>query len=174
MFIASESAQAATRRLVRDWRDPRKPRCHTGVDPRTDDRTQEASMAVHFDETTQKILDGKNFAVVTTLGPDGEPQSSVVWVKREGDTVLFSSLAKRRKVANIAADPRVSVAIFDLQNPYDSVEIRGRAELIDDESKSLGKELSHKYLDEDPPSEPDNLRRVIVRIVPDKVNRFTA
>ena len=49
-------------------------------------------MAVVLDETTRKLLDGKNFATVATVNPDGGPQTSVVWILRDGDTVLFLSL----------------------------------------------------------------------------------
>jgi PPOX class probable F420-dependent enzyme len=127
-----------------------------------------------FDETVRRILDGKNFATVATVRPDGAPQSSIVWVKREDDTVLFSTTAGRQKTRNLTNDPRVSVSIFDIENPYMSVEIRGTAELIVDEDKRLPRELSHKYLGEDPPrAEPDEIR-LIVRVTPQKVIRFFA
>jgi pyridoxine/pyridoxamine 5'-phosphate oxidase len=58
--------------------------------------------AIIFDETVRAILDGKNFATVATVGPDGGPQSSVVWVKREDDTVLFSTTTARQKARNLA------------------------------------------------------------------------
>lgn len=58
-------------------------------------------MAVVLDETTRKLLDGKNFATVATVNPDGGPQASVVWILRDGDTVLFSAVASRRKVLNL-------------------------------------------------------------------------
>jgi PPOX class probable F420-dependent enzyme len=127
-----------------------------------------------FDETVRRILDGKNFATIATVMPDGAPQSSVVWVKRDGDTVLFSTATSRKKARNLTRDPRISVSIFDIDNPYDSVEIRGVAELIVDEGKKLPHELSHKYLGEDPPpAAPDEIR-LIVRVVPEKVIHFSA
>jgi hypothetical protein len=49
-----------------------------------------------FDEATRNLLDGRNFATVATLNPDGGPQTSVVWIVREGDTVAFSTTAARR------------------------------------------------------------------------------
>lgn len=131
-------------------------------------------MATALDEGTRRILDGRNFATVSTLNPDGAPQSSVVWVKREGDAVVFSTTSTRQKARNLARDPRVSLAIFDIDNPYDVVEIRGTAELEQDTAKSLPRELSHKYLDQEPPPEPDEVERLVVRVVPDRVNRFTA
>jgi PPOX class probable F420-dependent enzyme len=129
---------------------------------------------VIFDGTVRELLDGKNFATVATLRPDGAPQSSVVWVKRDGDTVVFSTTAARQKARNLTRDPRISLSVFDLHNPYLSVEIRGRAELIADPDKTLPNALSHKYLGIDPPlEEPDEIR-LIVRVVPEKILRFSA
>ncbi|WP_406460959.1 PPOX class F420-dependent oxidoreductase [Streptomyces sp. NBC_01622] len=125
-----------------------------------------------FDESVRALLDGKNFASVATLRPDGAPQTSVVWVKREGDTVVFSSLQDRQKVRNLRHDPRVSLSVFDLANPYASVEIRGTAEILPDPDKQLPYELSHKYLGIDPPGERDDQVRVIVRVVPQKIVGF--
>jgi PPOX class probable F420-dependent enzyme len=125
-----------------------------------------------FDESTRALLDGKNFANVATLRPDGAPQTSVVWMKREGDTVLFSSLEDRQKVRNLRHDPRVSLSVFDLANPYASVEIRGTAEILPDPGKRLPYELSHKYLGIDPPAEKDDQTRVIIRVVPQKIVGF--
>jgi hypothetical protein len=44
--------------------------------------------------------------------------------------------------------------------------------LIDDLDKSLPRTLSRKYLGADPPAEPDEVRRLIVRVVPQKITRF--
>lgn len=130
--------------------------------------------SVSFSDAVRALLDGKNFAGVATLGPDGAPQNSVVWIKREGDTVLFSSTDGRQKVRNLRRDPRVSLSVFDLANPYTSVEIRGVAEILPDEGKRLPRELSHKYLGIDPPAEKDDEVRVIVRVVPRKIIGFSA
>ncbi|MCF2125000.1 PPOX class F420-dependent oxidoreductase [Strepomyces sp. STD 3.1] len=130
--------------------------------------------APSFDEPVRALLDGKNFASVATLGPDGAPQNSVVWIKREGDTVLFSSVDGRQKVRNLRRDPRVSLSVYDLANPYTSVEIRGTAEIVPDEGNRLSRDLSHKYLGIDPPAEKDEETRVIIRVLPRKIVRFSA
>ncbi|MDN0194916.1 PPOX class F420-dependent oxidoreductase [Streptomyces sp. S.PNR 29] len=132
------------------------------------------SPSVSFDDTVRALLDGKNFASVATLGPDGSPQNSVVWIKREGDTVVFSSTDGRQKVRNLRRDPRISLSVFDLANPYTSVEIRGTAEILPDEGKRLPYELAHKYLGIDPPAEKDDEVRVIIRVVPRKIVGFSA
>ena len=131
-------------------------------------------MVVVLDDVTRELLDGKNFATVATVNPDGGPQASVVWILRDGDTVLFSAISTRRKVLNLVRDPRVSLTVFDTANPYRSVEIRGTAELTGDPGKSLARALSQKYLGQDPPPEPDELTRVIVRVIPQKVSAFSA
>ncbi|MFE9683740.1 PPOX class F420-dependent oxidoreductase [Streptomyces sp. NPDC006285] len=131
-------------------------------------------MTTSFDDSVRTLLDGKNFASVATLGPGGAPQNSVVWIKREGDTVLFSSTDGRQKVRNLRRDPRVSLSVFDLADPYTSVEIRGTAEIVPDEGKRLPYELSHKYLGVDPPAEKDDEVRVIIRVLPERVIGFSA
>ncbi|MFI1398501.1 PPOX class F420-dependent oxidoreductase [Streptomyces sp. NPDC020681] len=127
---------------------------------------------VALDETVRALLDAKNFATVSTVGPSGAPHSSVVWIKRDGDALLFSTTAHRQKARNIERDARVSVSVFDLANPYSSAEIRGVAELLPDEDKRLPYELSHKYLGVEPPAEKPDEVRLIVRITPEKVLRF--
>jgi PPOX class probable F420-dependent enzyme len=135
--------------------------------------TTPADHSASFDDSVRTLLDGKNFASVATLGPGGAPQNSVVWIKREGDTVLFSSTAGRQKVRNLQRDPRISLSIFDLANPYASVEIRGTAEILPDDAKRLPYELSHKYLGIDPPAEKDDEVRVIIRVLPQKIVGFS-
>ncbi|MEV7285867.1 PPOX class F420-dependent oxidoreductase [Streptomyces sp. NPDC093252] len=135
--------------------------------------TSTSTTPVTFADSVRALLDGKNFASVATIGPDGAPQNSVVWIKREGDTILFSSIDNRQKVRNLRRDPRISVSVYDLANPYDSVEIRGTAEILPDEGKRLPRELSQKYLGIDPPAEKDDEVRVIVRVVPHKIIGFS-
>ena len=126
-------------------------------------------MATALNEGTRRLVDGPNFAVVATVNPDGSPQQSVVWVKRDGDVVLFSTAEHRRKSRNLARDPRIGILIVDPDDPYRYVEIRGRAELTPDPDNALGNELWHEYLGEDAPDEPDWVRRVAVRVVVDKL-----
>jgi PPOX class probable F420-dependent enzyme len=72
---------------------------------------------VRLDESVRRLLDGKNFASVATLNPDGGPQSSVVWVLRDAEAVLFSTTSTRQKARNLTRDPRVSLTIFDAEDP---------------------------------------------------------
>lgn len=125
-----------------------------------------------FDPATAELLDGKNFATLATINPDGGPQTSVVWFEREGDALLISVTAGRKKARNIERDPRVSLTVFDLGNPYRSAEVRGTAELLPDPDKVLPKRLSQRYLGEDPPLESAAEKRLIIRVTPERVNGF--
>ena len=125
-------------------------------------------MAV-FNAAMQAVLEGKNFATIATIDPDGGPQTSVVWYVREGDALLFSTTADRKKARNLARDSRISISVYDLGNPYHHLEIRGTAELTDDPDLALPKRMFQRYLGIERPVPAKPERRVIVRVVPDKV-----
>ncbi len=119
-------------------------------------------------QLARDLLDGKNFASVATVLPDGSPQSSIVWVKRDGDDVLFSTIRGRRKTVNLQADPRISVLVTDATDSYRYAEIRGNAELTDDPPAALIEELAIKYTGESFGERPGE-QRVIVRVRPEHV-----
>jgi PPOX class probable F420-dependent enzyme len=126
-------------------------------------------MAVPLPEAARDLLDATTFVVLTTVNPDGGPQSSVIWVKRDGDTVVFSTIRGRRKTRNMQRDPRVSLCGYDPGDPYRYFEVRGRVTLTEESGPELIQELSQKY-DGQPfhESRPDNVR-VVCRLVPDRV-----
>jgi PPOX class probable F420-dependent enzyme len=122
-----------------------------------------------MNDEIRALFDATNFATVATVNPDGAPQASVIWVKADGDHILFSTVKGRRKHRNLLRDPRVSIVVFDPTDPYRYVEVRGSADLVDDPEGALIQELSWKYDGESfEESNPDN-QRVIVRIKPQKV-----
>lgn len=130
-------------------------------------------MPVPLDAATRALFDGRNFPVVATVREDGSPQSSVVWIQRDGDTLLFVAPSGRGKAANLARDPRVSVSIHDAENPYQSAELRGSVELTDLDPGKISDQLALKYLGETH-EQDDGVPRVVVRVVPDRVIRFPA
>ena len=131
-------------------------------------------MSTTLSDSALALLDGKHFAVFASLNADGSPQTSVVWYEWDGEALLFSAMAHRRKVRNVERDPRVSVTIFDVANPYHSVEIRGKASVSADPERAMSYQLTHRYLGEDPPPDPPGTERVIIRVVPSKVVEFAA
>jgi PPOX class probable F420-dependent enzyme len=105
---------------------------------------QEKLMTTLTDKV-RTLFDDKNFAVLSTIEPDGRPHSTVVWATRDGDAVLFALPKGRRKIANLHRDPRATVVVFDTGNPYESAQMQGTASIEDDPDGTLIDELSHKY-----------------------------
>ncbi|MEE1810216.1 PPOX class F420-dependent oxidoreductase [Streptomyces sp. BE133] len=119
------------------------------------------------------LLDTPVFVTVATIQPDGSPQVSPVWVKRDGEDLLISTTVGRRKEKNLSRDPRVSVVVQPFDAPYTYAEIRGTATLTTEGGQELIDELSvkytgKKYAEFNPESGADD-ERVVVRITPRKV-----
>ncbi|MCX4628747.1 MULTISPECIES: PPOX class F420-dependent oxidoreductase [unclassified Streptomyces] len=130
-------------------------------------------MTIELNETVRGLLDSPHPAVLSTLNPDGSPQSSVVWVARDGADVLVSTEQGRRKERNIARDGRVGLTVFDTANPFLYVEIRGTATLAEDAGREVAIRISEQYLGPGAGKEyaeaPSENVRVVVRITPTKV-----
>lgn len=116
------------------------------------------------------LVDGANFAAFTTLREkDGFPTTQVMWVGRDDEHLLINTEIHRRKYANVQADPRCVVTIWDAGNPYSYAEVRGEVvETIGGQrARDHIDELSRKYRngrDYDP--DAITSERVILKIRP--------
>ena len=83
--------------------------------------------ASHLDLLTRPIC-----GVLTTMGGDGQPQSSLVWVDvdPDGACARVNTTLERQKGRNLVANPRVSLLVVDPDNPGRYLQLRGEAELI--------------------------------------------
>jgi PPOX class probable F420-dependent enzyme len=126
-------------------------------------------MPISLSEATLHLVDGRNYAVLATVNPDGSPQTSVVWVGRDGDDLLMSTVQGRVKDRNMQRDPRVSVTVIDSSDGENYVELRGRASMTPDIGRRVDTELSWKYDGQDPRQDRPGMVRVVVRIAVDKV-----
>jgi PPOX class probable F420-dependent enzyme len=125
-------------------------------------------MGIPLSDATLRLVDGKNYAVLATVNPDGSPQTSVVWVGRDGDDLLFSTVEGRVKHRNMRRDPRVSVTVIDWSDPENYVELRGRVTITPDHGRRLDTQLSWKYDGRDPGQDRPGAVRVVVRMVVEK------
>ena len=119
---------------------------------------------------SHRYFDEARFATIATVEPDGRPQLSVVWIRRDGDDLLVSTVVGRRKHRNLVADPRASVLVYDDADPYHYVEVRGSVSMTEEGGRALIDELCEKYrgITPYPWDGPQNVR-VVVRVSPDKV-----
>ena len=131
-------------------------------------------MAFQLNDETRRLLDGPNFAVLATINPDGAPQTSAMWIGRDGDDLLFSTVEGRRKHRNVVRDPRISVTVLDAADPYNYVELRGSATITEDVGRKVDNELSWKYDGKDVDPDPPGTVRLVVRVVVDKATGYAA
>lgn len=89
------------------------------------ERGPETVPADHLDLLTRPIC-----GVLTTMGPDGQPQSSLVWADYDGDCARVNTTLERQKGRNLRANPRVSLLVVDPDDTGRFIQIRGEAELV--------------------------------------------
>jgi PPOX class probable F420-dependent enzyme len=109
-----------------------------------------------------------------TVGPDGAPQVSCVWVGIEDDEIVFASLGPRRKLDNIARDPRVALSIETDEagqlGLLNYLVVHGTARITEGGGPELLQRLAYVYLGPDvkfPPMD-DPPPGVVVRIAPER------
>jgi len=131
-------------------------------------------MGFPLSEATLALLDGPNYAVLATVNADGSPQTSVVWVGRDGSDLLISTVEGRVKHRNMLRDPRVSVTVIDSADPESYVELRGRVTMTQDTGRRVDTELSWKYDGKDPGEDRPGAVRVVVRVAVERATGYAA
>jgi len=123
----------------------------------------------HIPDSHRDLLDSP-VATLATIGTDGRPQLSEVWFLAEEDSVAISLNTSRQKTKNLIARSQCCLFILDLLVPRRYLELRGDAEVTPDDDYSFADRVGQKYganlRDHDRPGE----RRVVVRILPSRVN----
>ncbi len=102
-------------------------------------------MGVQLPDDVKEILDTPVFVHVATVNPDGSPQVSVVWIKRDGDLLRFSTAEGRVKADNLRNDPRVHLSFTPVDSDYRNITIRGNVTELANDGTWLIDELAEKY-----------------------------
>jgi PPOX class probable F420-dependent enzyme len=126
-------------------------------------------MAGVIPEKYRDLFNKRAFAALTTLMPDGSPQTTPVWVDTDGEYVIFNSAKGRQKDRNVRRDPRVALAIVDPENPYRYLEVRGKvAEITEQGADAHIDKMAKKYLGQDKyPYRQGGEVRVIYKVRPE-------
>lgn len=124
-----------------------------------------------LDPLVKSFAQATNFAAVSTLFPNGDPQNSVMWIDADDEHILLNTRKGRAKYRNLLADPRLALAIIERGDAYRFVEVRGKViEFREGEEATAHiNSLSWKYDGKDFTGPRDN--RVIltveaVRVIP--------
>ncbi len=96
--------------------------------------------ASHLDLLARPLV-----GVFTTMLPDGQPQSSLVWVDYDGTCARVNTTLERRKGRDLLADPSVSLLVVDPDDTGRFVQVRGEAELITDGAEAHLDALTRRY-----------------------------
>jgi PPOX class probable F420-dependent enzyme len=137
----------------------------------------EMTMTVTIPDSHRDLLTGSAHGVLTTLMPDGQPQSSIVWVDYDGTYLLINTTLERRKGRNMRANPRVTLLVIDPKNNSRWIEIRGcMVDMTENGAEVHADKLTQRYTgkhqfyrDIYPPEQRLKETRVIVKIQPLKV-----
>jgi PPOX class probable F420-dependent enzyme len=117
--------------------------------------------------------------VLTTLMPDGMPQSSIVWVDCDGEDILINTTLERQKGRNMQLNPKVTILVIAPNDSSRWVEVRGQVrEMTCEGAEAHADKLTQRYCpgkqyfyrDIYPPKQKEKETRVIVRIQPLKVS----
>ena len=122
-------------------------------------------------ESYRDLLTKKSFAHVATVGADGAPQVTPVWVDYDGTHVRFNTARGRVKDKNLQRNPKVALSIQDPDNPYRYLQIRGRVvEVTEKGADEHIDALAKKYIGQDRyPNRAPGEVRVMVKIKPESV-----
>lgn len=130
-------------------------------------------MTTTLSGSARRLLGPPVFAVLSTVNSDGSPQSSVIWLRIDGDQVVFSTIRGRRKCRNMERDPRVSVCAYCPDDPYQYVEVRGTVALTEEGGDELIDELSRAYNGRPWTPRPGEVR-VVARLQPTRLVEHVA
>lgn len=135
-------------------------------------------MAVAIPDSHRDLLVKPIHGVLTTMMPDGQPQSSIVWADYDGVHLLINTTLEREKGRNMRANPKVTLLVIDPENGSRWIEVRGRVvEMTEDGAEAHADKLTqlytgkqHFYGDIYPVGQKQKETRVIVKIKPVKVS----
>lgn len=108
-------------------------------------------MTVNIPDSHRDLLNGPRVAALTTLMPDGHPQTTVVWCDFDGTYVRVNTMRGFRKEKNMRADPRVTLLAYDPRQPLRYLEVRGQVvEMTEDGALEHLDSLSELYTGRSP------------------------
>jgi PPOX class probable F420-dependent enzyme len=128
-------------------------------------------MSATVEGRAEELLRAKNFAHVATLRADGSALVAPTWVDVQDGRPVVNSAAGRAWVRNLERDPRMTLEVQNLENPYEYVAIRGRvADITPEGADEHIDSLARKYLGQDvyPYRQPGE-QRVVIRVEPEHV-----
>jgi PPOX class probable F420-dependent enzyme len=118
-----------------------------------------------FPESHRDLLDGQ-FASLATVGRDGFPQVTEIWFLDDEGELKLSLNNARLKTRNLERDPRCTLFLLDVANPYRYLEVRGNARIEPDDDYAFARRFGAKYNADLSVHDQPGESRVVVTIEP--------
>jgi PPOX class probable F420-dependent enzyme len=131
-------------------------------------------MSSKIEGRAEELLRDKNFCNVATLRTDGSIHAVPVWVDVQDGLAVLNTAEGRAWPRNLERDPRVTLTVQNMDNPYEYVTIRGRVT----ERTHAGADahidaLAMKYLGKESyPFRQPGEQRLIIRVDPGHVHVY--
>ena len=101
----------------------------------------------HIPESHLELIDGPYVVALTTLMPDGQPQTTPVWCNRKCEYIFINVMKGFRKEKNMRLNPKVSLLAYDPKSPLHNIEIRGLViEMSEEGALEHNDELAQLYM----------------------------
>jgi PPOX class probable F420-dependent enzyme len=128
-------------------------------------------MSSTIEGRSQELLQAKNFCHVATLRADGSVHGVPVWVDVKDGLAVLNTAEGRAWPRNLERDPRVTLTVQNMENPYEYVSIRGReTERTTDGADEHIDAMAKKYMDRDSyPLRQPGEQRLIIKVRPEEV-----
>ena len=134
-------------------------------------------MSIKIPESHLDLLTRPVHGVLTTMMPDGQPQSSLVWCDFDGEYACVNTSRQRQKGRNMQCNPKVTLLVVDPEDTTRFIEIRGDAELVEAGAIAHLDQITRQYTKHPqfygyvhPVEKQAQETRVICRIHPRRVN----
>lgn len=127
------------------------------------------SVELGVPESHLDLLQRPLTAVLTTVGPDGFPQSTAVWYLLDGGELKVSVRTDRQKYRNLLADPKATLFVIDPDNTARTVEIRSVVEVRPDPDKADADRFSPLYGHAPSVWDPDGVGRATLVLAPRRI-----
>ena len=135
-------------------------------------------MTVKIPDSHIDLIEGPISVALSTVMPDGQPQSTVVWCDYDGAYIRVNTMKRFQKANNMRANPKVTIFAYSRKEPLRYIEVRGTVvEMTEEGAKEHLDQLAMLYTGKAPyfgeviPAEYEESETpILCKIKPTRVN----
>lgn len=121
-------------------------------------------------ESHRDLVEGRNLGVLSTVGSDGDPQSTAVWYLQLDGVIRISTRTVLQKYRNVERHPRVTLFIPDPATQFRALEIRASVAVVDDPDAAFFERIAQAYGQDLATFPALRDHRVILELTPTRVS----